>query len=161
MQERLYYIKGSNGFMLKTKDLKQNPLLVTANDVGLHLSIPHETGLVALRQVLDRKNKKRTSTKDLVKMAEFVLKSTTLNLMAKVNTKYRAQSLGQNLFLLMLAFLCIKQKPSFLKARNLSHWYGFDIRIMLPSFGHIGKKNLRCFSITLLTMTLILNLSVV
>ena len=93
-------------------------------------------------------------------MAEFVLKSTTLNLMAKVNTKYRAQSLGQNLFLHMLAFLWIKQKPSFLKARNLSHWYGFDIRIMFPSFGHMGKKNLRCFSITLLTMTLILNLSV-
>ena len=47
MQERWSYIKDSNDFIKKTKNLKdipQDALSVTADFVGLYPSIPHETG---------------------------------------------------------------------------------------------------------------------
>lgn len=49
--------------------------------------------LKTLREVLDRINIKRISANDLAKRAEFLLKTTTLNLIAKLNTKYGAQPL--------------------------------------------------------------------
>ena len=51
MREGMSYIKDSNDFMHKIKDLKyipNNALLVTADVVGLYPSIPHETRLQAL-----------------------------------------------------------------------------------------------------------------
>ena len=51
-QEDLSYIKDSNYFVLRIKDLKDTPkdaLFVTADVVGLHPSIPHEAGLRGLR----------------------------------------------------------------------------------------------------------------
>ena len=48
MREGISYIKDSNDFMHKIRDLKDisnDALLVTADVVGLYLSIPHETGL--------------------------------------------------------------------------------------------------------------------
>ena len=52
------YIKQSNNFIKKIKHFKnipKNALLVTADVVGLYPSIPHERGLRALKEVLDRK----------------------------------------------------------------------------------------------------------
>ena len=50
MQEGMLYIKDSNDFKHKIRDLKDIPsdaLLVTADVVGLYPSIPHEAGLQA------------------------------------------------------------------------------------------------------------------
>ena len=47
IQESWSYIKNSNDFIKKTKNLKdipQDALLVTADFVGLYPSIPRETG---------------------------------------------------------------------------------------------------------------------
>ena len=76
MQNGWSYIKDSNDFIKKIKHLKNipdNALLVTSDVVGLYPSIPHEAGLRALKEVLDRREEKKISTEDLVKMAEFVL----------------------------------------------------------------------------------------
>ena len=51
----------------------------------------------------------------------------------------------------------MKQKLSFVKVSNLSHWYGFVI-LMFSLLGHMGKKNLRSSSMTLTNIILILNL---
>ena len=78
MQNGWSYIKDSNNFIKKIKHLKNipdNAILVTADVVGLYPSIPHEAGLRALKEVLDRREEKKISTEDLVKMAEFVLKN--------------------------------------------------------------------------------------
>ena len=51
MREGMSYIKDSNDFMHKIKDVKYIPndaLLVTADVEGLYPSIPHETRLQAL-----------------------------------------------------------------------------------------------------------------
>ena len=76
MQKGKSYIKGSNDFINKIRDISSIPegsLLVTADVVGLYPSIPHELGLEALKKALDNREVKPIPTKDLVNMAEFVL----------------------------------------------------------------------------------------
>ena len=78
MQEGMSCIKDSNDFIHKLRDPKNIPndaLLVTANVVGLYPSIPHETGLPALKAVLERKKDKKIWTNHLIKMAVFVLQN--------------------------------------------------------------------------------------
>ena len=63
IQESWSYIKDSNDFINKTKNLKNIPedsLLVTADVVGLYPSIPREAGLKAPKETLDKKEKKET-----------------------------------------------------------------------------------------------------
>ena len=72
------YIYIYNDFIKKIKHLKNIPdsaILVTADVVRLYPSIPYEAGLRELKEVLDRREEKKISTEDLVKMAEFVLKN--------------------------------------------------------------------------------------
>ena len=58
MQNGWSYIKDCNDFIKKIKHLKNIPnkaLLVTTDIVRLYPSMPHEAGLRALKEVLDRK----------------------------------------------------------------------------------------------------------
>ena len=78
MQNGWFYIKDSNNFIKKIKSLKKipdNDILVTADVVGLYTRISHKAGLRALKEVLDRREEKKISTEDLVKIAEFVLQN--------------------------------------------------------------------------------------
>ena len=61
--------------MHKIRDIPNDALFVTADVVGLYASIPHEAGLQALKEVLERRKDKKIWTNDLVKMAAFVLKN--------------------------------------------------------------------------------------
>ena len=73
MQESWSYIKDSNDFVNKTtnlKDIPQDALLVTADIVGLYPSIPHEAGLKALKEALDKKENRNITTNNLIRMAE-------------------------------------------------------------------------------------------
>ena len=75
IQESWSYIKDSNDFIKKAKNLKgipQDALLVTADVVGLYPSIPHEAGLKALKEALDKRENRNIATNDLIRMAEFV-----------------------------------------------------------------------------------------
>ena len=86
MRECMSYIKDSNNFIHKIRDLKDipnNTLLVTADVVGLCPSIPHETGMQALKEVLEkRKDKKISTIRQMIssKWQHFLLKTTILNL---------------------------------------------------------------------------------
>ena len=65
-------LKDSNNFIKKRKHLKNIPdnvLLVTADVIGLYPSVPHEAGLSALKEVLDRQEEKNISIEHFVKMA--------------------------------------------------------------------------------------------
>ena len=62
--------------------------MVTADVVGLYPFIPHDAGLEALRKVLDNQENKNISTDNLNKVIEFVLNTTTLNLMEKSRNKF-------------------------------------------------------------------------
>ena len=71
-------IKDSQDFINKLRKLGKipdNAILVTADVVGLYPSIPHNVGLRALKELLDKREQKKLPTEDLVRMAEFVLKN--------------------------------------------------------------------------------------
>ena len=53
--------------------IPDNAILVTADIVGLYPSIPHQAGLTALKEALDKSLSKKIPTDDLIRMAEFVL----------------------------------------------------------------------------------------
>ena len=57
MSKSWSYIKGPGDFINKTNNLitiPDNAILITADVVGLYPNIPHETGLKALREALDK-----------------------------------------------------------------------------------------------------------
>ena len=93
MEKGWSYIKDSDDFINKTKNLttiSDNAILITAGVVELYPSIPHEAGLRALREALDKQDKKCIPTEDLVKMAEFVLNKNFV----EFNSKIKQQVLG-------------------------------------------------------------------
>ena len=76
MQSGKSDIKNSGHFLEKKKTLgciPDNAILVTADVVGLYPSIPHQAGLIALKEALDKSLAKKIPNDDLIKMAEFVL----------------------------------------------------------------------------------------
>ena len=53
--------------------IPDNAILVTADVVELYPSIPHQAGLIALKEALDKSLSKKIPTDDLIRMTEFVL----------------------------------------------------------------------------------------
>ena len=51
------------------------PVNYPADVVDLYPSIPHEAGLKALREVLDKREQHSVPTSELISMADFVLKN--------------------------------------------------------------------------------------
>ena len=97
MQNGWSYIKDSNDFIKKIKHVKKipdNAILVTADVVGLYPIIRHEMGLRALKEVLDRREEKKISTEDLVKMAEFVLKNNYFEFNGQVKHQISGTAIG-------------------------------------------------------------------
>ena len=81
----------------KTKHLStipDNAILVTADVVGLYPSIPHEAGLRALREALDKQDKKCIPTEDLVKIEEFVLKNNFFEFDSKIKQQVSGTAIG-------------------------------------------------------------------
>ena len=75
MQSSKSFIKDSGDFLRKIKDIhyiSSNAILVTADVVGLYPSIPHDSGLKALKNNLDKRRNQNISTADLIKITEFV-----------------------------------------------------------------------------------------
>ena len=77
MQNRASYIKASNDFINKVKniDILNDALPVTADVEVLYPSFPHELRLKALREALGKRNYKQIPTENLIKMVESVLKN--------------------------------------------------------------------------------------
>ena len=81
MQNGWSCIRDSNDFIKEIKNLKNRPskpsnsILVTADVVGLYPSIPHESGLNAIKEALENRARKSVPVSDILKMLEFVLKN--------------------------------------------------------------------------------------
>ena len=96
MKSGMSYIKDTNDFLSKLKNLKKvpdNAVLFTA-DVGLYPSIPHNEGLEVLKKQLDNFYEKSIPTEDLVKMAEFVLKNNYFEFNSNVKHQPSGTAIG-------------------------------------------------------------------
>ena len=67
---------------------------MTADIVGLYPNIPQEAGLKSLKKPLNRRREKKITTKDLVKMAEFVLKNNCLEFDKSVPQQVLGTAIG-------------------------------------------------------------------
>ena len=97
MQEGESYIKDTGDFINKIKNINaipENAILVTADVVGLYPSIPHQAGLEALREALDKRKTHKVPTGKLVKMAEFVLKNNYFQFSDKVYQQISGTAIG-------------------------------------------------------------------
>ena len=97
IQESQSYLKDLNQFIDKTKNLKDIPKdapLVTADVVGLSPSIPHEAGLNALKEALDKRENTNTATNDLIRMVELVLKKNYFEFNGQVKQQTSGKATG-------------------------------------------------------------------
>ena len=97
MQNGWSYVKDSGDFIKKTNNLDsipENAILVTADVVGLYPSIPHEVGLRALREALDKRDDNTIPTEELLKMAEFVLKNNYFEFGNKIKQQISGTATG-------------------------------------------------------------------
>ena len=97
MQESESYIKDTADFLNKIKIINaipENAILVTSDVVVLYPGIPHQAGLEALREALDKRKTHKVSTGKLVKMAEFVLKNNYFQFSDKVYQQISGTAIG-------------------------------------------------------------------
>ena len=97
MKSVVSYIKGTNDFLFKLKNLgkiPENAFLVIADAVGLYPSIPHDEGLEVLRKQLNAFDNNSIPTEDLVKMAEFVFKNNYFKFNSTVKHQISGTAIG-------------------------------------------------------------------
>ena len=97
MQKGKSYIRDSNDFIDKIKNINSIPggaLLVTADVVGLYPSIPHDLGLKALKEELEKRESKSIATDDLLKMAKFVLENNYFEFNGEVKQQISGTAIG-------------------------------------------------------------------
>ena len=92
MQNSKSCIRNSGHFLEKIyniNNLPKNAILVTADVVDLHPSIPNQVGLGALKEAPDNRSVTRIPTENLLKMDKFVLN----NNLFKFNNKVFQQNI--------------------------------------------------------------------
>ena len=78
MQSGWSYIRDSGNFIYKMKRIERVPegsFLITTDVVGLYLRIPRKEGILALKNKSQEQTSPKIPSNDLVKLAEFLLKS--------------------------------------------------------------------------------------
>ena len=154
MQSGWSYINDSGDFIKKTLtwgSIPDNAILVTADVVGLYPSILHETGLKALREVLDKREQHTIPTSELIRMADFVLKNNYFEFNGQIKQQFLLPLLVPSLPHPTRVCSWIKLKLLFLKPKTCSLWYGLDILTMLFLSGHMVSKKFKFFWVILMS----------
>ena len=107
--------------------------------VGIYPSIPHQAGLEALREALNKRKTHKVPTNKLIKMAEFVLKNNYFQFSDKVYQQISGTAIG-SLLLLMRAYLWIKWKLSSYKLKSFNLECGLGTLMIFSLSGLIAKK---------------------
>ena len=122
MQKGWSYIKDSGDFIKKTRNLgsiPENAILVTADVVGLYPSIPHEAGLKALREVLDKREQHTIPTSELIRMADFVLKNNYFEFNGQIKQQISGTAIGTKFAPRYACFFIDKIETAFLETQEL------------------------------------------
>ena len=91
------YINGAGNFLKKLKNIDNipsNSILVNAEVVGIHPSIPHNAGLQDLYKKLEERTDKKIPSTDLVKMTEFILKNNLFEFETKIIQQISGTAIG-------------------------------------------------------------------
>ena len=97
MQKGWLYIIDSSDFIKRARNLgsiDDNAILVTTDVVGLYPSIPHEAGLKALREILDKGQQYTIPTSELIRMADFVLKNNCFEFNGQIKQQISGTAIG-------------------------------------------------------------------
>ena len=122
MQNGWSYIRDSNDFNSKIKNLeniRSNSILVTADIVGLYLSIPHESGLKAIKEVLENRARKSVPTSDKHKMLEFVLNNNYFEFNSNVKQQLSGTAIGTKCAPPYACIFMDKVETDFLESQKL------------------------------------------
>ena len=92
--------------------------------MGLYPSILHETGLKALREVLDKREQHTIPTSELIRMADFVLKNNYFEFNGQIKQQFLLPLLVPSLPHSTRVCLWIKLKLLFLKPKPLI-WFRY------------------------------------
>ena len=128
MKSGTSYIKDTNDFLSKLKNLKKvpdNAILVTADVVGLYPSIPHNEGLEVLKKQLDNFYEKSIPTEDLVKKAEFALKNNTSEFNSNVKPQVSGTATGTKFAPPYACIYMHYMENQFLKNEQIQSWIWF------------------------------------
>ena len=80
--------------MKRIGKVPEGSFLVIADVVGLYPSIPHKKGILALKSKLEKQTSSKISTNDLVKLAEFVLKSNFFEFNNEIKQQISGTAIG-------------------------------------------------------------------
>ena len=106
MQNGLPYIRDSQHFLEKIKTIEsvpENVILVSTDVVSLYSNIPHQAGLKALKEALEKTDIKKIPTQDLGKMVDFVLNNNIFEFNSKAYQQKSGTAIGTKFAPLMLA----------------------------------------------------------
>ena len=99
--------------------IAQDALLVTTDVVGLYPSIPHQVGLKALKETLDKRENRNIATNDLIKMAEFVLKNNYFDFNGQVKQKISGAAIGTKFARIYTCIFMDDIESKFLETQSL------------------------------------------
>ena len=91
------YLKDTTDFLRKIKalgPLPDNAILVTMDVVGLYPNIPHEGGLKALENALNRREDQSINTTSLMELAELALKNNYFEHVYKIYKQEQGTAIG-------------------------------------------------------------------
>ena len=162
MQKGWLYIIDSSDFIKRTRNLGSigdNAILVTTDVVGLYPSIPHEAGLKALREILDKGQQYTIPTSELIRMADFVLKNNYFELNKQIKQQISGTAIGTKLAPPYACLFMDKIETAFLETQELQPlvWFRYIDDIFLS--GHFVSIKFQLFGVVLMISILTSNLN--
>ena len=99
-----------------------NAIMVTADVVGLYPSIPHDEGLDALKDRLEKRVDKKVPTADLVKMADFVLSNNFFEFDSETYHQISGTAIGTKFAPTFACIFMDKFETDFLSEQPIQPW---------------------------------------
>ena len=87
--------------------------------MGLYPSIPYETGLKALREVLDKREQHNIPISKLIRMADFVLKNSYFEFNGQIKEQISGTTIGTKFAPPYACLLMDKIETAFLETQEL------------------------------------------
>ena len=125
--------------------IHENAILVTADGVGLYPGMPHEVGLRALREALDKRDKKTIPTEELLTMAEFMLKSNYFEFGTKTKQQISGTAIRTKFAPPYPCIFMSDLETNFLESQHLQHlvWLRYiDYIFFIWTYGEESLKKI-------------------